>query len=1389
MKNKLLVVNFFPAFYPPSSGGEQRYYYLYFYLSHYFDITLLSPTHQHHKYEVINFNDSFREHRVPKEPIHIQLHQELSRYHIGPECSGLVVALAGGVPNRFHDVFLQLSNDVDLIIHDCPFTLPYDLHFGLDKKPRIYNSYNVELLLMKQIFQGPLKTSALDFIETLEKNLLERVELTFATSDEEKLIFCDIYNCKPNSIYLAPNGFEPSSHDQNTTQNVSSHFYQTDKPHIFFMGSGHPPNIEAGKFIIEEIAPQLPNYDFIIIGSVCKFFKEVSNNIKLLGFVSEADKTALLMSCSVAINPMISGAGTNLKMLDYMAAGVPVVTTKTGARGLSLTNGSEALVVDMEEFPTAINKILSDQQLAKQLGLNAKQTVFNHYTWKSIAKSVAPLIADTINKTNPSFPNRGNTRIKLLVVNDFPISNAVGGGQIRIKELLTELSNCYDIIFLCLSDLQEYTETIVNDRFIEICIPKTLNHRLAEIEKNALSYISVNDIIAADYCLNNSLFKSLFIQYAKSAKAIIFEHPYLDPLLTLLQSYRNIIVYSSLNCELQLKQQILESRPDFKLLIDKVKKLEQILLQKANLVVCVSKADRDAFAFHYPNQHYLVLENGVRLNRYNDLPKTLSNDSKINFFNSSLALFVGSSHKPNIDAVHFIKDVLAPALPNILFGIIGSVCDALRQNNRPKNIILFGVLDTDEKNLLMKNACFAINPMFTGGGSSLKVPDFLAAGLPLVSTAVGVRGYDLLNETHYLLAESSNFIERVHFLASDINLQSYLSQNGTTYVKQNLDWSALAHRYKVALNNLICYKSKAKRKLLVITYRFTDPPLGGAEVYLNNVLREIASIGDFIIDVATYNIGKLFNKWHFSADYQPVIDQATPKPNYLNQLIRFSLDAENQDELFLKCRRLFSLWMKESLSHGLEFLDLLSCPTLLGGWNFPEQAADGTYARWSSKKANIFLGAEAKSIRIQGTVIHKGKLSLHVNDITLQSEISDRFNLQLTLPEHNNSILDIYVSGFIEIMEDVRELGVYFTSIEVENQSEWYTIKLEEDYTTITRSINVERWVQSLINQTELRDSNDDNLFLDVRGPKSSALLEWLNENISDYEIVLTQGVPFSSSVSALNTAQLYKIPCILLPHYHMEDKYYHWRSFYRAFQNSDLVLASPSTSKRIFFDKLNARSTCVFGGAADPKEFTIENLNLAKQSFKQLHGSSSNPFILYLGRKSGGKNYHLIIQALAQLMKSGYFVDLIMIGPDEDLLTLNIPNVYYYGLQPRDVVIGALAECLCVVNMSTSESFGIVLIEAWLAGRPVIAQKNCVAFSELVEENKNGFLAHTPEEISKFLIQYITDQDFANRCGANGRETAKAYTWFNLATQINASLLQVLGVELRQFANCSNTI
>jgi hypothetical protein len=210
---RLLVLNFFPAFYPPSSGGEQRYFHVYHHLSRRYDVTLLSPTFPHQSEEVVEFNTSFREHRIPKEQIHVELHRDLDAQSIGQECSALVCALAAKSETAYHRRYRALVPHADIVVHDSPFMVDYDEQLGKDGKPRVYNSYNVEASLMQQMLEGPHKARYVSLIGELEARLVGASKLVFATSNAEREMFVERYDCDPGKLAVAPNGFEPPAED------------------------------------------------------------------------------------------------------------------------------------------------------------------------------------------------------------------------------------------------------------------------------------------------------------------------------------------------------------------------------------------------------------------------------------------------------------------------------------------------------------------------------------------------------------------------------------------------------------------------------------------------------------------------------------------------------------------------------------------------------------------------------------------------------------------------------------------------------------------------------------------------------------------------------------------------------------------------------------------------------------------------------------------------------------------------------------------------------------------------------------------------------------------------------------------------------------------------
>ncbi|MGO4779384.1 glycosyltransferase, partial [Lysobacter sp. 2RAB21] len=148
------------------------------------------------------------------------------------------------------------------------------------------------------------------------------------------------------------------------------------------------------------------------------------------------------------------------------------------------------------------------------------------------------------------------------------------------------------------------------------------------------------------------------------------------------------------------------------------------------LVLCVSDSDTLRFRERYGLSNVLTVENGVRMPQVHraglrPLPEGARTQPP-------LAVFVGSAHPPNARAAQFIIDELAARNPQVNFALVGSVCEAINVAALPPNVALLGFLSQSDKEALFAIADIAVNPLFEGGGSSLKVPDFLAAGLPLL---------------------------------------------------------------------------------------------------------------------------------------------------------------------------------------------------------------------------------------------------------------------------------------------------------------------------------------------------------------------------------------------------------------------------------------------------------------------------------------------------------------------------------------------------------------------------------------------------------------------------------------------------------------------------------
>jgi glycosyltransferase involved in cell wall biosynthesis len=166
---------------------------------------------------------------------------------------------------------------------------------------------------------------------------------------------------------------------------------------LLFIGSfSHLPNMLALGFFLEQSWPVLKNAKLhIIAGANHEYFLDFHRpqvslhlaqpGIEVEGFVS--DVRPAYARAQVVIAPLVASAGTNLKVLEAMACGRPVVSTPAGVNGLGLIPGADFVLVHSgAEMAAAIERLFQRPEECARIAVAARRRVEKSYGWDAIAR-------------------------------------------------------------------------------------------------------------------------------------------------------------------------------------------------------------------------------------------------------------------------------------------------------------------------------------------------------------------------------------------------------------------------------------------------------------------------------------------------------------------------------------------------------------------------------------------------------------------------------------------------------------------------------------------------------------------------------------------------------------------------------------------------------------------------------------------------------------------------------------------------------------------------------------------------------------------------------------------------------------------------------------------
>lgn len=382
MKNNKLKIAFIVNREPSlESGGEVRNFYILQALTRVFDVKIYVPT-----FSRIPFIDAFGE----VKPLY-----------------KLLFVLFGKIPYveklrkaKFNKKEINEIKNADIVqIQELESYFTIENFINEVKGKIVLDTHNIDYIRFraetesKNLIEKYLGRFLSHRLKQIEINAIKKCEHILVCSELEKKYFAQYINAK--AISVIPNGAD-------TEENYSNEKVIGNS--ILFMGLlGYRPNAEGLKYYIENIHPKvikrIPTAQLIILGKNAPSWLAVmaknNPNITLVGFVK--DVREYIAKTAICICPLLSGSGTRLKILEYMAMGKPVISTSIGAEGIQIKDGKDILLADSPElFFQKIIEVLNNKKYADQLGINAKKTIKENYEWNIIMKELVAIYKSTL---------------------------------------------------------------------------------------------------------------------------------------------------------------------------------------------------------------------------------------------------------------------------------------------------------------------------------------------------------------------------------------------------------------------------------------------------------------------------------------------------------------------------------------------------------------------------------------------------------------------------------------------------------------------------------------------------------------------------------------------------------------------------------------------------------------------------------------------------------------------------------------------------------------------------------------------------------------------------------------------------------------------------------
>ena len=246
---------------------------------------------------------------------------------------------------------------------------------------QVYKHYvdNEVPLLLRPIFMWDVMK-----LKFWEKHYWRKADRVFAVSSEDKKVMQELI---PGlEVGVIPNGVDADYYAEKKLPRKSPPCVMYGVTNFEWL-----QNVEAVRELVTKVWPgiiaKVPGVRLWIVGRMIpSWIKEMSEKRSDIFFTeSIEDARDAYGSASLMVTPIRGSGGTRLKVLEAMAAALPIVSTRVGVAGLGLEIGKQAMISDSSRglAEEAVN-LLKNPKKAKKIGLAGREFVKNNFDWKAI---------------------------------------------------------------------------------------------------------------------------------------------------------------------------------------------------------------------------------------------------------------------------------------------------------------------------------------------------------------------------------------------------------------------------------------------------------------------------------------------------------------------------------------------------------------------------------------------------------------------------------------------------------------------------------------------------------------------------------------------------------------------------------------------------------------------------------------------------------------------------------------------------------------------------------------------------------------------------------------------------------------------------------------------